>query len=338
MSGIKFGVLGAGVVGMTTCLELQSQYPNSDIYLIADKFNEETTSDGAAGIFRPGTSFSIYPEEYTKFVIEESYCYYDEIRKKINPFVSGVSEISGYIFSSNNSSLVKNDLIDKIVPVYRSANDDELSICPGKWLYGSYFVTLLTECRKFLPWTLLRFKENGGRVIMKKINSINDLGEYKFDLIFNCSGFGAKYIFNDRKLVPIRGQVIKVKAPWLKNFFYADYDTYVIPGLENVTLGGCRHYDSYDLNINPYDSAAIWNRCVQLVPGLKNVKIEKEWVGLRPHRDPVRIQIESVKLNDKYLKCVHNYGHGGYGVTTAPGSAKLAVKLATDYFKKNSKM
>ena len=93
-----------------------------------------------------------------------------------------------------------------------------------------------------------------------------------------------------------------MKAPWLKNFFYADYDTYVIPGLENVTLGGCRHYDSYDLNINPYDSAAIRNRCVQLVPGLKNVKNEKEWVGLRPHRDPVRIQIESVKLNDKFLK------------------------------------
>ena len=31
---------------------------------------------------------------------------------------------------------------------------------------------------------------------------------------------------------------IQVKAPWVKMFFYGDYDTYIIPGIDFVTLGG----------------------------------------------------------------------------------------------------
>lgn len=66
MSNFKIGVLGAGVIGLTTALEIQKELPNAEITLIADKFNKETTSDGAAGIFRPGTSFSTFSESDTK--------------------------------------------------------------------------------------------------------------------------------------------------------------------------------------------------------------------------------------------------------------------------------
>lgn len=55
---MHFGILGAGVIGLSTGLELQKQFPNSQITIIADKFNEETLSFGAAGIFRPGSSYS----------------------------------------------------------------------------------------------------------------------------------------------------------------------------------------------------------------------------------------------------------------------------------------
>ena len=34
--------------------------------------------------------------------------------------------------------------------------------------------------------------------------------------------------------------------------------------------------------------------------------------------------------NFHLLQIVHNYGHGGYGVTSAPGTAKYAVKLARE--------
>lgn len=136
---------------------------------------------------------------------------------------------------------------------------------------------------------------------------------------------------SDRKLVPIRGQIIKVKAPWLKTAFYGDFDTYIIPGFNGVvTLGGTRQYDSYNLNLDKYDSLSIRERCEKLVPSLANAPVVREAVGLRPHRDTVRVEIELMNTKKGTLKVIHNYGHGGYGVTSSPGTAMHVVKLMKD--------
>ena len=51
-------------------------------------------------------------------------------------------------------------------------------------------------------------------------------------------------------------------------------------------------------------------------------------VGLRPFRSEGFV-VESEKLGEKLL--VHNYGHGGAGVTLSWGTASLAVDLARDF-------
>lgn len=122
----------------------------------------------------------------------------------------------------------------------------------------------------------------------------------------------AKRLCNDRKLVPIRGQVLKVSAPWLKMAYYADYDTYIVPGFSGVTLGGCRNFDSYDTNPSRYDHESIKERCESLVPSLKSAKVTEVKVGLRPHRDPVRVEYEFKETTEgTVMKLIHNYGHGG---------------------------
>lgn len=182
-----------------------------------------------------------------------------------------------------------------------------------------------------------RFLKNGGKIVNKEVEKFDDLYG-KFDAIFNCTGFGAKSLCNDNKLVPIRGQIIKVRAPWVKTAFFGDYDTYIIPGRDSVTLGGCRQYDSYNLNVCKYDSAAIRERCETLLPSLVGAQVDRELVGLRPHRDPVRVELENVRTARGNLRVIHNYGHGGYGVTTSPGTAKYAVKIFRNMHKANSKL
>lgn len=63
---MHFTVLGAGVVGLTTALELQETFRDAKITIIADKFDVDTTSDVAAGIFRPSTSFTGSTEQITR--------------------------------------------------------------------------------------------------------------------------------------------------------------------------------------------------------------------------------------------------------------------------------
>jgi glycine/D-amino acid oxidase-like deaminating enzyme len=74
--------------------------------------------------------------------------------------------------------------------------------------------------------------------------------------------------------------------------------------------------------------AAFWPRFARAVkPKLAPVRVERERilktiVGLRPFR-PSGFVVRAEKLGDKVL--VHNYGHGGCGVTLSWGTATLAV-------------
>lgn len=79
---------------------------------------------------------------------------------------------------------------------------------------------------------------------------------------------------------------MQVKAPWIKTFFYGELDTYIIPGFHGtVTLGGSRGFDSENMKLCPYESAAIRERCETLVPSVKDAELLRQEVGLRPHRE-----------------------------------------------------
>ncbi|CAH2981926.1 unnamed protein product [Chilo suppressalis] len=328
----KIAVIGAGIVGLTTAKLIQEELKKASVTLIAEKFHQETTSCVAAGIFRPGTSFRGATPEITKKWVNDSWHYWQEILKSSDAVDAGVMGFDSYIFSKDNYSVTRNHLIEDLVPTYRSVDEDELKLVGGNWKYGSYFSTLKTGCEKHLPWLEQIFKSRGGVIVNDKVDSFTSLSKY--DLVLNCTGFGAKYLCNDYNLVPMRGQVVKVRAPWLKFAFYGDYDTYIIPGLDGVaTLGGVRQYDSYNLAVCKHDTAAILERCYEMLPGLKKAEIVEQRVGLRPHRMPVRVEPEMVGG----LKVVHCYGHGGYGVMCAPGTAMNAVELAVNLLKGNSR-
>jgi D-amino-acid oxidase len=57
-------------------------------------------------------------------------------------------------------------------------------------------------------------------------------------------------------------------------------------------------------------------------------RVIREVVGLRPYRDEGFV-VEASRLGNKFL--VHNYGHGGAGMTLSWGTASLAIDLARDF-------
>lgn len=62
----------------------------------------------------------------------------------------------------------------------------------------------------------------------------------------------------------------------------------------------------------------------------------RDWVGLRPGRPSVRLEEELIPCtgaNRGVLRVVHNYGHGGAGLTLAWGCAGHAVELVSKLLK-----
>ena len=49
---LNIAVIGAGVIGLSTAVSAQQKVQNARVTLIADKFDEGTTSWGAGGFFR----------------------------------------------------------------------------------------------------------------------------------------------------------------------------------------------------------------------------------------------------------------------------------------------
>ncbi|CAK9797358.1 D-aspartate oxidase [Anthophora plagiata] len=330
---MKVAIVGGGIVGLTTALQLKQELHNTEVTIFATDFNN-TVSHVAAGIFRVGSSYSGPTENITREWIRDSYEYYDDIRKSEESSFAGVTGISGYIFANSSREIVKNHWMEELVPIYRRATDEEFQLVEGNWKYGSFFTTLLTECKLHLPWARRKLEANGTKLITKKLNSLTDLAT-EWDLIINCTGLGARALCNDKRLVAIRGQVLKVKAPWMRTFFYGELDTYIIPGFNGiVTLGGTRNFDSENVKVCPHETAAIRERCENFLPVLKKAEVVRKEVGLRPHREN-NVRVEAEKIVNGFSKAilVHNYGHGGYGVCTAPGTAKYAVKLAKEMHK-----
>ncbi|KAI0213637.1 D-amino-acid oxidase [Lamellibrachia satsuma] len=121
----------------------------------------------------------------------------------------------------------------------------------------------------------------------------------------------------------------QVEAPWIKHF-YIDDEFYVLPGINHVTLGGTEQEGNWNTSADKTDRNRIWEGCVRLVPSLKRATVLQDTVGLRPCRHTVRLERETVQHGSKTVQIVHNYGHGGAGITLSWGCALDTVKLVKD--------
>lgn len=135
-------------------------------------------------------------------------------------------------------------------------------------------------------------------------------------------------LVGDPDVYSVRGQILNVEAPWLQHFIRdGDGKTYIYPGVHGVTIGGTRQEGDWRLHVDEGDTKSILERCKKLEPSVSKAKVLSQWVGLRPSRRNPRVEREMVVLQGHRVPVVHNYGHGGWGVTLAWGTALDALGL-----------
>lgn len=205
---------------------------------------------------------------------------------------------------------------------------DPLTLAPP-YRDGYRFAVPLVEMPIYLPWLFDRFVSSGGVVKQVTIQSLQQAAAYA-DVVVNCSGMGARKLCGDTAVVPARGQVVRVQNPGLELSLRDEGNpkgrTYIHPRTCDCILGGTFEVGSWDTTPDPKTAAEILERCTELVPELAEAKVLEHHVGLRPKRsDGVRLEVDPEAPGDMYL--VHNYGHGGAGVTLSWGCAEEAVAL-----------
>ena len=91
-----------------------------------------------------------------------------------------------------------------------------------------------------------------------------------------------------------------------------------------ILLGGTEQPGNWSLDPDPQAAQRIVRDCAIVHPGLRTTRILAHRVGLRPVRPQVRLESEILGTGQLV---VHNYGHGGAGITLSWGCARDVAEL-----------
>ncbi|MFW6091069.1 MAG: FAD-dependent oxidoreductase [Actinomycetota bacterium] len=306
-------VVGAGVAGLSTAIRLQDA--GLDVRIVAREMPLETTSSVAAAVWFP---YRAYPEDR---VLDWGARTFQEFERLAAVPGSGVRMASARELFTHETP---DPWWTTAVTGLRRCTGAEL---PDGYPDGIVFTAPIAEMPVYLAYLAGRFTAAGGTLERRAVASLQDAAGGA-PVVVNCTGLGARDVAGDDGMTPVRGQVVVVRNPGLGEAVFnedgPDGVTYIVPRSADVVLGGTSEEGSADLEPDPATAAAILRRCTALEPRLGSPDVLAHRVGLRPARPEVRLETE--RLPDGTW-CVHNYGHGGAGVTLSWGCADEVVDL-----------
>lgn len=198
----------------------------------------------------------------------------------------------------------------------------------------------MVDTDRYMAWLLRRVREAGVEVEQGRIEGVLADQEtalkarYGVDAIVNCAGLGARELAPEY-MYPLRGALVRMKNdgrrfPRITQAHCVSHDeerneqdiVFIVPrGPDMLVLGGLAEPDEWGLDIG-LDYPPIrdmYERCMEFLPVLRDGELdadERTRAGLRPFRRAnVRLDVQ------QGTHIVHNYGHGGAGITFSWGCA-----------------
>ncbi|MEW2296586.1 FAD-dependent oxidoreductase [Streptomyces sp. NPDC006743] len=304
-------VVGGGVIGLTTAVVLAEGGRRVRVWTREPA--ERTTSAVAGGLWWP---YRIEPESLVGDWALRSFAVYEELAER--PRETGVRMVEGV---HGGTRLEQLGPWAAQVPGLRAAHAGEYA---GTALWARL---PLVDMSVHLPWLRERLRAAGGAV---QERTVTDLAAVDAPVVVNCAGLGARDLVPDPEVYPVRGQLVVVENPGITTWLTAVDDvsassTYFIPQPGGLLLGGTAEEDSWSREPDPRVAERIVARCAALRPEIAGARVLEHRVGLRPARRS-GVRLERAALADGRA-LVHNYGHGGAGVTVAWGCARQAAGL-----------
>jgi len=318
-------VLGAGVIGLSTAVCLAEA--GLSVTVAAADPPERTTSVAAGAICGPHlVGMDERVERWAKVTLAS-------LAQLSHPEL-GANELAGVVHTAAGIAASRES--DAAPPEVAEPADDLAACAPGEVPPGYASAWRLTATTVAMPGYLDylagRFGRAGGRSAFPvKIGRLSDASRLapSARVIVNCTGCGARDLVPDPDVVPVRGQVVVAANPGITEFFVGTSSsdpgdlTYLLPHGDIIVLGGTEQPGNWSLDADPDTAAGIIAKCAAVQPALRDATVLEHRVGLRPARSQVRLEAQ----RSGGLTVVHNYGHGGAGVTLCWGCAEDAAEL-----------
>jgi D-amino-acid oxidase len=303
-------VIGGGVIGLTTALELARD--GWDVEVVSAEPVGSTTSAVAAAVWFP---YLVGPA--------------DAVERWGAATADELARLAGDPSVPVTARTLHEFLRAPAPAAWRETMPDfaDEDLVPDWAVLGWRYTSWTVDMPRYLQWLADRLEERGVVPDVARVASTAEVHGPSVDVVVDCAGIGAARLADDDTLVPVRGQVVLVDAPDVTDV-WLDPDgpggaTYVIPRTDAVVCGGTADRGVWDRTPDDAVTADIVARAAALVPAIADAPVLDVQVGLRPSRPEVRLELEATTAGP----VLHHYGHGGAGVTLSWGSARAARDL-----------
>jgi glycine/D-amino acid oxidase-like deaminating enzyme len=264
--GTRFAVLGCGVMGLSTARLLQRRGLEVTVY--AKELPPETTSNVAGGFWYPTSLYD--PTKVDAAFVGQ---YREACRVSHRAFQSLVGEQYGVRWMETYSMRREPPEVEHELPggaylypetvVYRDPKR-----FPG-FKHVTRFSTMLIEPAVYMNALLRDYLVAGGRVVVRELRGREDVMSLTEPAVINCTGLGARALFGDEKLRPVRGQ-LEVLLPQAEiDYCYLSGPNYMFPRRDGIVLGGTFERDRWTLEADPAQTPLILEGNAEVMKGLR---------------------------------------------------------------------
>ena len=284
-------IIGAGCLGLSAARYLAIKNMKEDhkifeITLVATSFLSQTTSFGSAGYWMPYEISGTSPSKINEWGAD-SYKYFLSLLNSKDASKVGIQMMESYQLYENDYDVKDPAWKDVVMNYRRLGNKDvkQLLLPCDKYKVGFAFTTLVVDQKYYLKYMTDELIDYGVKFEQRNVRNLNELSDY--DVVINCCGLNGDIISqsentnttnnnNENEFInesfPIRGQVIRVKAPWIRNV-WGFGTSYVIPNMDNVVLGGTAQKGDHNTTCSLADSENIMSNICQLFPSLRDAPL-----------------------------------------------------------------
>ena len=288
---------------------------------------------------------SIYPVQI------ESACSEDELIERARSTFDPFYETTGvpvrkhrhyYLYEEPHAAPVP----ARMDAVHISKYDGDLPTRPGEEVEGGYVcMEYFVEMPEYIPLLHTAYRDLGGTVEERYVKA-GEVDALPGRVVFNCSGYGSKELFDDDSMRAVKGHILQVPyhgdepLPFSYTYTPSNYGhyAYMYPRKESILFGGSYLMGDIEdgewrgespekpilidgLSV-PEGLFTVTRDIMSDHVGIQRADVDAKY-GYRPYRsDGMRIEREG--------NVIHNYGHGGAGVSMSWWSALQAVQYIED--------
>jgi len=277
----RAAVIGCGSVGLTCARQLQRR--GFDVTIYAAAVPPNVTSNMSLAGFTP-TSGLVDPArrtpEWDAQYRRAADISYRQLQLMIGPLY-GVSWIDNFALTNEirepaPSNPERPDLMAGLQP-------EEVLLQPGEHpfptRYARWGPTIRIEPNIYLDAIVRDFLLWGGHIVVRKFETPRDLATLREPIVMNCTGLGARDLFGDRELIPLKGQ-LTVMVPQSEVTYHTIGGTrpqppgslgiHMMPRSDGIILGGTSQRDVWTTEPDEAERKRIVDEHIEVFRAMKS--------------------------------------------------------------------